>query len=127
MNLKMVVTTAVALGLATAVWCHRGAAGFIGRPGESAPSAAGPTLRDAGVHKCVGAGGTLYADGACPRGSREVATNGGTVTVMSFPKASPTPSAIASSVFGGPVVKPLDPDARDRLRDKAVEDAANRR
>jgi len=34
---------------------------------------------------------------------------------------------LASAVSAGPIVVPLDPDERDRLRDKAIEDAANRR
>ena len=130
MNLRIVVAAVVALGLAAAAWFYRGtapvasAARAVGLPGENSAPETASTLRAAGVHKCVGAGGTRYIDGACPRGTREVAANGGTMTVASFPKPAPAP---ASSVFGGPLVKPMDPDERDRLRDKAVEDAGNRR
>ena len=130
MNLRIFIAAVVALGLAAAAWFQRGAAPVasavraIGLPGENSSPQTAPTLQAAGVHKCVGAGGTSYVDGACPRGTREVAANGGTMTVTSFPKPAAVP---ASSVLGGPIVKPMDPEERDRLRDKAVEDAMNRR
>ena len=128
MNLRIVIAAVVALGLAAAAWFYRGTAPVVGAvraiglAGENSAPQTAPTLQAAGVHKCVGAGGTSYVDGACPRGTREVAANGGTVT--SFPKPA---SVRASSVLGGPLVEPVDPDERDRLRDKAIEDAANRR
>jgi hypothetical protein len=53
-----------------------------------------------------------------------VAANGGTMTVTSFPKPRRRRRRPCSA---GPLVKPMDPDERDRLRDKAIEDAANRR
>ena len=130
MNLKIVIATVVALGLAAAAWFYRGSAPVasavraVGLPSESTTPETASTLKAAGVHKCVGQGGTRYIDGACPPGTREVEAKGGTMTVTSFPK--PTPAA-ASSVLGGPIVKPMDPDERDRLRDKAIEDAANRK
>lgn len=131
MNLKIVIATVVALGLALAAWFYRGSAPMagivraVGLPTESTTPLTAPTLQAAGVHKCVGGGGTSYIDGpSCPRGTREVAANGGTVTVTSFPKPAP---AAASSIFGGPIVKPMDAEERDRLRDQAIEDAANRR
>jgi hypothetical protein len=133
MNLRHVVTAVVALGLAVAAWFYSGsaplagAARVVGIVTESTTPLTSPTLQAAGVHKCVGAGGTSYVDGPCPRGSREVAATGGTMTVAAFPKSAPTPSSLASGVLGGPLVKPMDPDERDRLRDKAIEDAANRR
>ena len=128
MNLRIVVAAVVALGLAGAAWFYRGtapvasAARAVGLPVENSTPRTAPTLQAAGVHKCLGAGGTSYVDGACPHGTREVAAIGGTMTVTSFPKPAP-----ASSVFGGPLVKPMDPDERDRLRDRAIEDAGNRR
>jgi hypothetical protein len=133
MNLRLVVAAVVALGLALAAWFYRGSAPLagavraVGISMESTTPLTAPTLQAAGVHKCVGAGATSYVDGPCPRGSREVAATGGTMTVTSFPKPVPTPSSLASGVLGGPLVKPMDPEERDRLRDKAVEDAANRR
>ena len=130
MRLRLVIALVVVVGLAVAAWCLRaspmlaGAARSIGvRTEDSTPDAAA-TFQAAGVHKCVGARGTSYSDGACPTGTREVAASGGTVTVTSLPKPAPPPS---SSVLGGPIVKPMDPDERDRLRDRAVDDAANRR
>ena len=129
MSLRIVIAAVVALGLVAAAWFYRGsapvasAARAVGVSTESSTPLTAPALRAAGVHKCVGTGGTSYVDGPCPRGTREVAANGGTMTVTSFPKAAP---ALASGAFGGPFVKPMDPAERDRLRDKAIEDAANR-
>jgi hypothetical protein len=132
MNLKIVIATVVALGLAAAGWFYRGtaplgtAARAVGLPAESSTPSTGPTLKAAGVHKCVGAGSTRYEDGPCPRGTHEVAANGGTMTVTSFPKPAPSPSLLDPSGLGGPLVKPVDLEERDRLRDKAIEDASNR-
>ena len=129
MRLGWVVGVVVVLGLAIAGWFYRGsaplaqAAHAVGVPVESTTPATSSTLQAAGVHKCVGAGGTSYIDGPCPAGSREVAATHGTMTVTSFPKPA---RPAASSLLGGPLVKPMDPEERDRLRDKAIEDAANR-
>jgi hypothetical protein len=132
MNTRLAIAIAVVavLGLAAAAWVWRGAAPVagaaraIGVQTEGSTPDAAATFRAAGVHKCVGAHTTSYSDGACPAGTREVAASGGTVTVTSFPKPAPAPT---SSPFGGPIVKPMDPDERDRLRDRAIDDAANRR
>jgi hypothetical protein len=132
-SLRIVIAAVVALGLAAAAWFYRssgplaGVAKAVGISTDGSTPLTGPTLKAAGVRKCVGAGGTSYIDGACPRGTREAAANGGTMTVTSFPKPVPSPSALASSVLGGALVKPMDPEERDRLRDKAIDDAANRR
>jgi hypothetical protein len=129
MNPRVIVATVVVVGLAGAGWFYRDAAPVAnamravdGATGGSTP----PTLQSAGVHKCVGAAGTTYQDGPCPAGSREAVANGGTLTVTSFPKPAPAPSALASGAFGGPIVKPMSPQERDRLRDRQIEDAANR-
>ncbi len=129
---RVVVAMAVVGGLAVAGWFCRDAAPMVSAlravgigSGGSTPLTA-PTLQAAGVHKCAGAGGIAYLDGPCPSGSREVAATGGTMTVTSFPKPAPTPSALAPGVLGGPIVKPMSNEERDRLRDKQVEDAANR-
>jgi hypothetical protein len=129
MKLTWVVAAAVVVGMAAAGWFHRGSAPLAGvaRAVLPADGSLPPSLQAAGVHKCVGGGGTSYIDGPCPAGTREVAATHGTMTVTSFPRPAPMPSALASSVLGGPVVKPMDPDERDRLRDRAIEDAANRR
>ena len=128
--LKLVIAAVVAIGLGVAAWFYRGApmiastARAVGVQVESTTPDTAATLQAAGVHKCVGARGTAYIDGPCPAGSHEVAAHGGTMTVTSFPKPVSPP---ASSTLGGPLVKPMDPEERDRLRDKAIEDAANRR
>ena len=133
MSLRIVVIAVAALGLAAAAWFYRGsaplaaAARAVGVSIESSTPRTAATLQAAGVHKCVGAEGTSYVDGACPRGTRETAANGGTMTVTSFPRTAPSPTAFASGVLGGPLVQPMDPAERDRLRDKAIDDAANRR
>lgn len=130
MNLKIVIATVVALGLAAAAWFYRGAAPVagamraVGLPGESSATDTASALKAAGVHKCVAAGATSYVDGPCPRGTHEVAAGGGTMTVAPFPKPAAT---TASALFGGPILKPMDAEERDRLRDKAIDDAANRR
>ena len=129
MNLRIVIAAVVAIGLAAAAWVWRasapmaGATRVIGIQPESTTPDAAATFKAAGVHKCVGSAGTSYIDGPCPRGTHEAAANGGTMTVTSFPKPAAAP---ASALFGGPIVKPMDPAERDRLRDKAIEDAANR-
>jgi len=129
MRLRLVIAAVVALGLAVAAWVWRasapvaGAARAIGIGGETSTPDAAATFKAAGVHKCVGAHGTRYSDSPCPAGTREAEASGGTMTVTSFPKPAPAP---ASSVLGGPIVKPMDPAERDRLRDRAIEDAANR-
>lgn len=128
MRIGRVIGFVVVVGLAIAGWFHRGSAPLAARAlGLTADSSPPPSLQAAGVHKCVGGGGTRYLDAACPAGTREVEATHGTLTVTSFPKPAPAPSALASSALGGPVVKPMDPEERDRLRDKAIEDAANRR
>src|SRR3569832_594985 len=95
MPLKFVIATVVALGLAAAAWFYRGSAPIagatraVGQPWETSASDTAAALQAAGVHKCLGAAGTSYIDGACPRGTHEVSANGGTMTVTSFPKPAP--------------------------------------
>ena len=129
MKLTWVIGLVVVVGLAAAGWYYRGSAPLAGAARAVLPADASqpPSLQAAGVRKCVGNGATSYSDGPCPAGTREAAATRGTMTVTSFPKPAPAPSALASGVLGGPIVKPMDPDERDRLRDKAIEDAANRR
>jgi hypothetical protein len=126
MRITWIIAAVVVLGMAAAAWFYRGSAPLAGaaRAVGVAPDAAVPTLQSAGIHKCVGPQGTNYIDGPCPSGSREVAATHGTMTVTSFPKPAAAP---ASSLLGGPLVKPIDFEERDRLRDKAIEDATNRR
>ena len=120
--------TVLVVALAATAWCLRDSPALAtARRALGLSPAAPPTLQAAGVHKCVGARGTVYTDGPCAAGSREVAASGGTVTVMAFPKPAATPASMASGLLGGPLVKTMDPDERDRLRDKGVDDAMNRK
>ena len=119
MNGKQWIVFLAALAIPMGIWF------FVksGRMAQGSTPSTSAALQAAGVHKCVGAGGVRYLDGPCPKGSHEVAANGGTMTVTAFPKPVAPPSAFAS----GPLVKPMDPEERDRLRDKAIDDATNRR
>jgi len=122
------------LGVAIAVVAAIAVAVYVGmRPelvGRVAPSLSsggvsphtGAALSAAGVHKCQGAGGVLYVDHACPQGTRELAANGGTVTVVPFPKAPPPQSAGS----GPRLVQGMSPEEVDRVRDRLIEQAANR-
>lgn len=129
MKSRMIVAAAAAVCvLAAAAWFLRDSPALATARRAIGLSPEVPaTLQAAGVHKCVGPRGTVYTEGPCAAGSREVAASGGTVTVMSFPKPVPAPTSSASGILGAPIVKPMDPDERDRLRDKAVDDAMNRR
>lgn len=130
MKARMIVATAavLVLALAAAAWFLRDSPALAtARRVVGLSPDTPPTLQAVGVHKCVGSRGTVYTDGPCATGSREVAASGGTVTVMSFPKPAPAAASSASGLLGGPVVKPMDPDERDRLRDKAIDDAMNRK
>ena len=130
MKARTIVATVavIVVALAAAVWFLRDSPVLAtARRAIGLSPEAPATLQAAGVHKCVGSRGTVYTDGPCAVGSREVAASGGTVTVMSFPKPVPAPASSASGVLGAPIVKPMGPDDRDRLRDKAVDDAMNRR
>jgi hypothetical protein len=97
----------------------------VGLSHDSTPATA-QTLAAAGVHKCRGAAGVVYLDKPCPKGSTELAANGGAVTVMSFPKAAPKAEEGASNVLGGPLVKGFSKAEMDRMRDQQIESAANR-
>ena len=124
----VVAAVVVLLAAGAAAWCLRDtpAVADAARVLGLSP-ATPPTLQAAGVHKCVGARGTVYSDGPCAAGSREVAASGGAVTVMAFPKVKPVPAAAASGLLVAPLVAPMDAAERDRLRDKAIDDAMNRK
>ena len=130
MKARIIVATAAVLvvAVAAAAWFLRDSPALAAarRAAGLSPDAP-PTLQAAGVRKCVGSRGTVYTDGPCAAGSREVAASRGTVTTMPFPKPLPGAASSASGILGAPIVKPMDPDERDRLRDKAVDDAMNRR
>jgi len=118
----LVVLAAIAAGVFASM--HPELVGRVA-PGLSSGGASphtGATLSAAGVHKCQGAAGVLYVDHACPAGSRELAADGGTVTVVPFPKAAP-PKTAAS---GPGLVQGMSPEEVERTRDRMIEQAANR-
>jgi hypothetical protein len=134
MNGRLLTTAALAVAaMAAAAWFGRDTATMLALEHALHLRADPParttteTLHAAGVHKCRTSAGILYVDAACPKGSSEVKATGGTVTVMPFPRPAPTMPTFASGAPGGPLIKPMDPAERDRLRDKAIEDAADRR
>jgi hypothetical protein len=134
MNNKVAAVILGVVALGVGAWIGRDSAAMSsavravgGRSGNVAP-ATGETLAAAGVHKCQAGGRIFYLDSPCPKGSRELVANGGTVTVMSFPKAAPAPAseAAASGIAGGRLVKGMSREEIDRMREKQVDDAANR-
>lgn len=119
----------VVAGVVAAAWVGQGTGpgrALVQRLGLSAdaapPTAAG--LAAAGVHKCSTRAGVVYGDQPCPAGSRELAAGRGTLNVVAFPKPAP-PAASATALVPG-LAGPIDTAERDRLRDKMIEDAANR-
>jgi hypothetical protein len=139
MNNKLVATTVLAaLVIVGGAWVGRDSAVVgrvahaIGAPGGGSTLSTGATLSAAGVHKCQANGGVSYLDQPCPKGSREVAANGGTVTVMSFPKATPAPDSAGSGIglgtgiANGRLLKSLSPDEVDKMREKQIDAATTR-
>ncbi len=135
MSARMIVVTAAAIvaALLVGAWWQRDSAPMtslrrgVGLPVDNVAPSTTETLHAAGVHKCQTSDGILYVDAACPKGSRELAANKGTMTVVSFPRPAPAPSALASGVLGRPIVEGMSVEERDRLRDKQIDDAMNRR
>jgi hypothetical protein len=124
MKAGVVIAIVAAVGAGVGLGMHpefmrRVASGMA--TGHSSPST-GAALSAAGVHKCQGSSGVLYVDHACPEGTRELAANGGTVNVMSLPKPRPAPAAAS----GSRLVQGMSPEEVDRMRDRMIEDAANR-
>jgi hypothetical protein len=123
MKTGVVVAVAAALVAGVGLGMHpelvrRVAPGFAGAP-SAAPT--GADLAGAGVHKCRTASGILYADHACPPGSHEVAANGGTVSVVPFPKAA------AEAAASGPrIIRATSADEVERMRDRMIDQASNR-
>ena len=134
MNGRVVAISVVVVvaALAVVAWVERASplveriAQPLGLPSPDATPDTAKTLAAAGVHKCRVGSRIVYIDQACPVGSKELAANGGTMTITSFPKPAPEPGAIASAIAGGALVKPMDREERDRLREKQIDDAANR-
>ena len=133
MRRGIVVAVVAVVAAGAAGWCWRDAPWMVrGAQALGLRDAAPPTgraLAEAGVHKCRTGAAVVYSDQPCPRGSREVAADGGTVNVVGFPKPAPqaTGAGLAASLAGGGIVQGMSSEERDRLRDKQVEDAMNRR
>jgi hypothetical protein len=124
MKTGAVIAVVVAIVVAVGVGTHPQAVRRV-LPGLSPGGVAMPTgaaLSAAGVHKCQGAGAVLYVDHACPPGTRELAANGGTVNVVPFPKAPPP----ATAASGPGLIQGMSPAEVDRMRDRMIEQAANR-
>jgi hypothetical protein len=108
------MTTKLARGLlacaalGVAGWVFRDAIGLRGMA---------PARQATSVRKCVAGAQVLYSDGACPAGSRETTTGGGTVTVLPALRVQPG---------GGAASKPL-PNVRDLLVDPQAADLKDKR
>jgi hypothetical protein len=94
-------------------------------PAASSPAkpAVKPPKRIAGVRKCRIGDSTVYVDHECPRGSRELAADGGTYTVVpsqgdSSTAATDRPSSRTSNIRDD-LLKPGDPNLRDKMIDRA--------
>jgi hypothetical protein len=110
----------------------RPVAAWLGVPPADATQGTAKSLAAAGVHKCRVGARVVYADQPCPAGSRELAANGGTVTVVSFPKPAPgagiapTLAAVASGVASGALIQGMGQAEVDRMRDKLIQQAGDR-
>ncbi|MFZ4550999.1 MAG: hypothetical protein ACOYNB_04175 [Aquabacterium sp.] len=79
----------------------------------------------AGVRKCKQGDSVVYTDGECPKGSREQAVSGGSVTVV---PGQATPAATASGnklPHARDLLAPKD-DGSASLRDQAMDRVINR-
>lgn len=144
---KAAVASIVLIVLALVGWRYRDAplmrhvTGRVPEPvvampiGEAAPAVAEaasvpvkpavkPPKRIAGVRKCRVGESIVYVDHDCPRGSRELAADGGTYTVVpsqgdSSTAATDRPSGRPSTIRDD-LLKPGDPSLRDKMIDRAV-------
>jgi hypothetical protein len=120
----VVLALAAALAIGTGLGMHPELLRRV-VPGLSSGGASphtGAALSTAGVHKCQGPSGVLYIDHACPAGTRETAADGGTLSVVTFPKAAPaTPAASDPRLL-----QAMSREEVDRMRDRMIEEAANR-
>jgi hypothetical protein len=123
--LSGVVVVAIGAGAWIArdsAWRHPVAA-RLGLPAVDSAPDAGRALAAAGVHKCRVGAQVVYTDQPCPRGSRELAATGGTVSVVPFPQpAAPTASGIAS----GALIRGMNQEQIEQLREKMIEQAGDR-
>lgn len=127
MRPSLTLVTGIVVAIGAGLWFARDipavrqATQAVGLPGHDSTPPTAATLAAAGVHKCRTASGIVYLDKPCPKGSTELSANGGAVTVMSFPKATPAPPPAS-----GPLVKGFSREEVERMRDKEIEAAANR-
>lgn len=83
-----------------------------------------PPKRIAGVRKCRVNGSIVYVDQDCPPGSRELAADGGSFTVVpsqgdSSTAATDRPAARPSTIRED-LLKPGDPTLREKMIERAV-------
>ena len=83
-----------------------------------------PPKRIAGVRKCRVNGSIVYVDQDCPRGSKELAADGGAFTVVPSGADSSTAAtdrpAGRSSTIRDDLLKPGDPNLREKMIERAV-------
>lgn len=131
LKIRLVAALVVAVGLGAyalkdsamvdrlMAWLPAGSTAVVGGPELKTPE-------QAGLHKCRSGGRITYSDQACAPGTQEEGIRNGSVNVVTMPKAPPASAASAASGAGRGLVKGFDRETIDRLRDRQVDDAANR-
>lgn len=111
MSVKSVPAALAALtvvALLLAVWhrpaLHAAASRLWGDLAAEVRPAADPA---ATVRKCGGAAGVAYTDAACPSGTRELALDGGGLTVLPSPAARLSPVQSSAGKASAPNVRQL--------------------
>lgn len=107
-------------GLAALLWWQRGQPPL--RQWLPAAAVTAPQSGAAPLRKCRRGAELLYTNGECPRGSREEALDGGSLSVL---PAAPAPPAAAASAQT-PLRRlagdgPVAPDAQERAVEKALQ------
>jgi hypothetical protein len=137
MSKKRTVVVLLGIGLGAAAWLYSQpelvkrwwaptAAALqqlgVGAQGGAATSTAAP-------RKCKTATAVIYTDGACPAGSREMALEGGTVTVVpaQAPPAAAAAEAPAAPASARSLLKELSgPQDSAAIKAKMIEQAMQR-
>jgi hypothetical protein len=106
-------------GLAALLWWQRGQPAL--REWLPAAAVATPKANAAPLRKCRRGAELLYTNGECPRGSREEAVDGGSLSVL---PAAPVPTPPAAASAQTPLRRlagdgAVPPDAQERVVEKA--------